>query len=228
MNFLSKLLIALMISFSCATPSNAWHSKMSMKEKAAWITVGGVAVVVTSPIWVTALVGLGVYKLGSFIKEGFEEKFLGHNGLSRFDENTEFSAEEAAEILTRKKNYEWLKTVSLGISNYQNVLGYDPGLNRLRVFIKSIIDSKDPKNYDIAAILCAFRKEFLPNLESELGLEIFSGWINDFDRTSLVPHNYLDATRRIEMSDQSAKQLFGLLYQTLKTQGISFQSPEIP
>lgn len=41
MNFLSKLSIALMISFSFATPSNAWHSKMSMKEKAAWITVGG-------------------------------------------------------------------------------------------------------------------------------------------------------------------------------------------
>lgn len=56
---------------------------------------------------------------------------------------------------------------------------------------------------------------------------VFRDWINDFEKTSLVPHTYLDATRRIEMSEQSAKQLFGVLYRALKAQGISFQLAEI-
>ncbi len=223
MKFLSKLLIVFTLSFSLGSPTYAWHSKMSMKETAAWVTVGGVVIVVTSPLWLTALVGFGTYKLVKSTKNKINSKLFDHSNA----DSVEVSAEDAARIIARQKTYDWLQTLSFGIMNIQrakNILAQpeEVGLNRLQDFIKSLEHVQVSEKYDIGPMLCSFRTTFHPNLEGELQLEDLRSWISEYDQYSIVPENYLAAAKNhLNLSTESAKKLFGVLYTSLKGHGIS-------
>ncbi len=230
MKFNGMALVILALSLSLASPSYAWHSKMSWKETTvlvAVVSVGGIAILITSPLWLTAF---GGYKLNKFVKKGFEKRFLGVSDDAQINADAKITPEEAARILARKKTYEWLQVVSAGISNIQNLTTFhkteeSEGLARLQAFIKNLDAVRGPDIYDIGAMLCAFRTEFVPDIEGELGLEPFRDWILYYQRNSLVPKSFLQAAKkRLALSENVAKRLFSVLYFSVKAHAESLES----